>query len=136
MSATAHVAEPIVIGYIGSLTAALSFQKPFNKAYEVAIEEINTRGGILRRPVKLLMYDHQGQPEVALSLARQLVNHKPMHLLTFSGLANIELTPVSVCAPTQTPLAFWHLSMMATDSSDKRAIATPFGLEATPLSLQ
>jgi branched-chain amino acid transport system substrate-binding protein len=43
------------------------------KGYEMAMEEINGKGGVLGVPLKLIIEDNQGKPEVSVSAAEKLV---------------------------------------------------------------
>ncbi len=66
--------DPIAFGIIDPLSG------PFKDigteglwALEYAVNEINAKGGILGRPVKLLRYDNQFKPDVAMRMARKAV---------------------------------------------------------------
>lgn len=60
---TARAADPITIGFGMALTGGLA---PNGKAALLAMqiweEEINSKGGLLGRPVKLVFYDDQSNP--------------------------------------------------------------------------
>ena len=59
----AHANEPIVIGFITALTGSTSLwgTQEANGAM-LRAEEINAAGGVLGRPLKLIVYDHRGKP--------------------------------------------------------------------------
>ena len=66
--------EPIKIGVSLGLTGKYSFMSNMNKmAYELWIDNINNKGGILGREVKLIMYDDNSNPNKAKELYEQLI---------------------------------------------------------------
>lgn len=57
---TAHAADPVTIGFSVALTGGLaSSGKAHLLSKQIWLEEINARGGLLGRPVKLVYYDDQ-----------------------------------------------------------------------------
>jgi len=66
--ATAPAGEPIKIGGSLPLTGLASEQAKWVKAgYEFWAEDINKRGGLLGRPVKLIIYDDESNAEKAVT---------------------------------------------------------------------
>jgi branched-chain amino acid transport system substrate-binding protein len=64
--------EPVIFGIIDPLSG------PFKDAgiealwaLEYAVDQINAKGGILGQPVKLMKYDNQFRPDVAMRMARK-----------------------------------------------------------------
>jgi ABC-type branched-subunit amino acid transport system substrate-binding protein len=56
-------AEPITIGFGMGLTGGLAAAgKPALLAMEIWQDDVNARGGLLGRPVKLVYYDDQSNP--------------------------------------------------------------------------
>src|SRR5438045_8205742 len=81
---------PIVIGLVGpfSQPRGVSMQH----AAELAVYEINARGGIRGRPLTLRIMDDGGRPEVAIRIAQQLVDDPAVvavvgHLTSSASLA-------------------------------------------------
>lgn len=74
-SALAQAAgEPIVIGGLFAQSGpAAVVGTPSKLVAEMTLKQINDMGGILGRPVKLVSYDTESSPDVALRQARQLV---------------------------------------------------------------
>jgi branched-chain amino acid transport system substrate-binding protein len=65
---------PIKIGYLASLTGFCStFSQEYVKGAELAVKQINARGGVLGHPLKLLVRDDKATPNVGVSQARDLV---------------------------------------------------------------
>jgi branched-chain amino acid transport system substrate-binding protein len=71
----ARAVEPITIGFDIELTGGIA---PLGKASLLAIqiwtEEINARGGLLSRPVKLIFYDDQSNPALVPGIVTKLLD--------------------------------------------------------------
>jgi ABC-type branched-subunit amino acid transport system substrate-binding protein len=70
--------EPIPIGIIASLTGFLSDQaQNLVEAQDLAVAEINSKGGVLGRPLKSFLRDDEMKPNVGARRFEELVeNHK------------------------------------------------------------
>lgn len=67
--------QPVVIGVAGAHSGDLApYGIPTKEAVEMLAAELNARGGLLGRPVKLLVLDDQCKPEVAASVATAMVS--------------------------------------------------------------
>ncbi|MBN1514053.1 MAG: ABC transporter substrate-binding protein [Phycisphaerae bacterium] len=67
-------AEPIKIGAILAVTGPASFLgAPEAKTARMLVEQVNAEGGVLGRPVELIVKDSAGSPEKAVSFAKQLI---------------------------------------------------------------
>jgi len=74
LASPVRAAEPILIGGIFAESGPTAeIGTATRLVAEMALKEINDKGGILGRPLKLITYDTQSTPEVALRMARQLV---------------------------------------------------------------
>jgi len=63
--------KPIVIGFPMILSGGGAlFGEPSAKGAEMIVKEINDKGGLLGRPVKLVVRDCGGSPEEATRVAR------------------------------------------------------------------
>lgn len=74
--------DPIRIG--GSLGLTGAFAGPsehYRILYEAAVEEINSQGGLLGRPVELILYDDESTPETAQALYQRLINEDQVDVL-------------------------------------------------------
>ncbi|MBF4692694.1 ABC transporter substrate-binding protein [Fusibacter ferrireducens] len=66
--------KPLQIGFVSALSgpsADLGFS--CRNALELYIDEVNSAGGINGRPIEIIVLDDQGNPEIALSLFKQLI---------------------------------------------------------------
>lgn len=67
--------EPIKIGFIGPLTGdAAAYGEPVKNAVQLAVNEINSTGGIHGRSIKVMYEDGKCSGEGAASAAQKLVN--------------------------------------------------------------
>ncbi len=66
--------KEIVFGGAVALTGPASFDGAYyKKGYELWVEEVNKRGGILGTPVKLILYDDKSNPNEAISRYEKLI---------------------------------------------------------------
>ncbi|MCM2265353.1 MAG: branched-chain amino acid ABC transporter substrate-binding protein [Desulfuromonadales bacterium] len=66
---------PIVIGVAGSHSGDLApYGIPTKEAAEMLTADLNAKGGLLGRPVKLLVLDDQCKPEIAANVATAMVS--------------------------------------------------------------
>ena len=74
--------RPILIGGSLGLTGPFSGPSAVYKAvYEYWAERVNREGGLLGRPVKLIIYDDEGRPAVAQSLYQRLLKEDNVDLV-------------------------------------------------------
>ena len=65
---------PIKIGEINSFSGiGAPFTGPYRAAVEMAVEEVNAKGGVLGRKVEVIFRDDKGQPAEAVKHAQELV---------------------------------------------------------------
>jgi len=62
---------PIVVGYVGSVASPGT--KPCMDIQQMAIDEINASGGVLGRPLKLVIEDSKGETSLSVAAAQRLV---------------------------------------------------------------
>jgi branched-chain amino acid transport system substrate-binding protein len=73
-AAAARAAEPITIGFGMALTGGLAAAgKTALLAMQIWAEDLNARGGLLGRPVKLIFYDDQSNPSTVPALYTKLL---------------------------------------------------------------
>jgi branched-chain amino acid transport system substrate-binding protein len=102
-TAPAIAQNTVKIGLIADKVGpAKPYSEPVAAGAEFAVKELNARGGVLGRPVEMLIEDDQGRPEVSATLARKLVDNGVVFILSAS------LTPATqqvqnVTLETKTP---------------------------------
>jgi len=83
--------QPIKIGVIYGLGgAAAPYTKPAVTGHEMAVDEINAKGGLLGRKLQLVVRDDQSKPDVGVREARDLILKEKVDFLTgiiHSGVA-------------------------------------------------
>ena len=78
----AHAQEPIKIGFSVSLTGGLaSSGKAHLMSKQIWAEEINAKGGLLGRPVKLVYYDDQTNAAIVPGIYAKLIDVDKVDLL-------------------------------------------------------
>ena len=87
----AHAQGVIKIGEINSYKAQPAFLEPYKKGMELAVEEINAKGGINGRKIELISRDDNANPGDAVRVAEELVSREKIDILTGAFLSNTGL---------------------------------------------
>lgn len=90
-TALAQTPLPIRIGEINSYSAIPQFTMPYKKGWQLAVEEINAKGGLLGRPVVVIDRDDAGKPDEALRHAIELTSKEKVDILAGGFLSNVGL---------------------------------------------
>lgn len=97
LASVAFAAEPIKIGYVANLTGdAATWGVHEKNGALIAVDEINKAGGVLGRPLELVVYDVKAKAEDAISAVRRLILEDKVVAIggtNFSGL-NIATAPI------------------------------------------
>ena len=74
VATAAAAAEPIKIGKLAALTGSgATWGEHYQNVSILAVEEINAKGGLLGRPVELIVYDTKGRAEDTVNAARRML---------------------------------------------------------------
>src|SRR6202165_3193196 len=73
--------QPIKLGELNSYKPFPAFLEPYKKGMELAVEEINASGGLLGRPLELVIRDDSGNPGDAVRVAEELITREKVDLL-------------------------------------------------------
>jgi len=87
----AGAADPIRIGDINSYKTLPAHTIPYRQGAELAIEEINAKGGVLGRPLELVSRDDQGKPGEAVRYAEELFVKEEVALISGSLFSHVGL---------------------------------------------
>jgi branched-chain amino acid transport system substrate-binding protein len=87
----AQSGTPIRIGEINSYSAQPAFTLPYRQGWQLAVDEINAKGGVLGRKIEILSRDDAGKPQDAIRLAGELVGDQKVDLLAGGFLSNVGL---------------------------------------------
>nr|WP_326530923.1 ABC transporter substrate-binding protein [Rhodoferax sp.] len=82
---------PIKIGEINSYSSMPQFTTPYRQGWQLAVEEINAKGGLLGRKVEVVARDDAGKPEEALRHAIELTSLEHVDVLAGGFLSNVGL---------------------------------------------
>ncbi len=89
--AAAASAQTIKIGELNSYKSQPAFLDPYKKGWELAIEEINAKGGLLGKKVEVISRDDGANPGDAVRAAEELVTREGVNILTGTFLSHIGL---------------------------------------------
>jgi branched-chain amino acid transport system substrate-binding protein len=87
----ARAAEDIKIGDVNSYSGFAVFTEPYRKGWQLAVDEINTAGGVLGRKLVVIAKDDGGKPADATTAANELVSSEGVVMLTGTFFSNIGL---------------------------------------------
>lgn len=87
----AQGSTPIRIGEINSYTVVPAFTVPYRNGWQLAVDELNARGGVAGRKLEVLSRDDAGQPQTATQLAGELLSDAKVDLLAGGFLSNVGL---------------------------------------------
>ena len=68
-------ADDIKIGEINSYSGLPQFTEPYRKGWQLAVEEINAKGGVGGKKVTVISKDDGGKPADAVTAANELVSN-------------------------------------------------------------
>ncbi len=88
----AQAQAPIRIGEINSYSGgAAPFTGPYRQGVELALEEVNAKGGLLGRKVEVLFRDDKGAPAEAVKHAQELSANEKVDLIAGTFASHIGL---------------------------------------------
>ncbi|MGJ7505355.1 ABC transporter substrate-binding protein [Variovorax sp. ZT5P49] len=87
----AHAQGVIKIGEVNSYKAQPAFLEPYKKGMELAVEEINAKGGVNGKKIELITRDDNANPGDAVRVAEELVAREKIDVLTGTFLSNTGL---------------------------------------------
>src|SRR5256884_165307 len=90
-SAPARSQAPIKIGELNSYKSQPAFLDPYKKGWELAVEEINAKGGVLGRKLEVISRDDGANPGGAVRVAEELVTREGVNILAGTFFSHIGL---------------------------------------------
>jgi len=91
LSLPASAQQTIKIGEFNSYKAFPAFLAPYKKGWELAVAEINAKGGINGKKLEVISRDDGANPGAAVRAAEELVTREGVTVLAGSYLSNIGL---------------------------------------------
>jgi branched-chain amino acid transport system substrate-binding protein len=83
--------ETIKIGELNSYKSQPAFLDPYKKGIEMAVEEVNAKGGVLGKKLEVITRDDGANPGEAVRVAEELVTRENVVALAGTFLSNIGL---------------------------------------------
>src|SRR3984893_2187931 len=126
-----RAADPITIGFSMELTGPFAVVgKTGLLAFKIWEEEVNAKGGLLGRPVKLVYYDDQSNPALVPGIYTKLIDVDKVDLLVSSYGTNL-VVPAMPVAISHNRLFFGLFALAANDQFHypKYFSMLPFGPE-------
>jgi branched-chain amino acid transport system substrate-binding protein len=103
-AAEAPEGEPIKIGMATSLSGSIAlFGEANRNGAQLAVDELNEAGGVLGRPVELIVQDDQAAPEEGVRIARDLIIGEGVSALLGPVSSGVALAISEVSAERQVP---------------------------------
>jgi branched-chain amino acid transport system substrate-binding protein len=133
-TAPAQAADPIKIGFSQSLTGGLAVNgKAALLAQQIWEEDINAKGGLLGRPVKLIYYDDQSNPSNVPGIYQKLISIDKADLLV-SGYATVQIAPAMpiVIQANKTFVSLFGLAVNGEFHYDRYFSMIPSGPDPKP----
>jgi len=84
-------AQNIKVGELNSYKVFPAFLEPYKKGWELALEEINARGGINGRRLEVVSRDDGGTPGDAVRVAEELISRERADVLMGTFASNVGL---------------------------------------------
>jgi branched-chain amino acid transport system substrate-binding protein len=104
VSGVIYAADPIKIGICKPFTGPVGYlgqdQKP---GYEMALEEINSAGGVLGRPLKLIYADNQCNPTEGVNAIRKLIDLDKVVATIAGACSSVTLAIMPVIQEAKVP---------------------------------
>jgi branched-chain amino acid transport system substrate-binding protein len=97
--------DQILIGEYGSLTGGIAtFGISTRNGSEMAFNEINQKGGVLGKQIKLLVEDDQSKPEEAGTVVTKLINQDHVVAVLGHVASSHSLAAAPICQANQVPM--------------------------------
>jgi branched-chain amino acid transport system substrate-binding protein len=87
----ANAQQTIRIGELNSYKSQPAFLAPYKKGWELAVEEINAKGGVLGRKLEVISRDDGANPGDAVRVADELVTREGVNIIAGTFLSHIGL---------------------------------------------
>jgi len=105
VSGPATAAEPIRIGAVLGVTGAVSYiGDPELKTLEMLVDQLNAKGGLLGRPVKLIAYDDGGDAAAARTYTNRLIEGDKVDAIIGSSTSGASLAILPLAERGEMPM--------------------------------
>jgi branched-chain amino acid transport system substrate-binding protein len=98
-------AQDIVIGEYGSLTGGTAtFGISTDEGLQLALDQINAKGGVLGKQIKVVVEDDQSRPEEAVTVVQKLINQNHVVAVIGEVASTRSLAAAPVCQKAHIPM--------------------------------
>jgi branched-chain amino acid transport system substrate-binding protein len=91
LASSGAFAQSIKIGELNSYKVFPAFLEPYKKGWELALEEVNAKGGVLGRKLEVVSRDDGGTPGDAVRVAEELISRERANVLMGTFASNVGL---------------------------------------------
>jgi branched-chain amino acid transport system substrate-binding protein len=91
LASTASAQGTIKIGELNSYKFQPAFLDPYKKGWEMAVDEINAKGGVLGKKIEVISRDDGANPGDAVRVADELVTREGVNIIAGTFLSHIGL---------------------------------------------
>ncbi len=91
LATSASAQNTIKIGELNSYKAQPAFLDPYKKGWEMAVEEINAKGGLLGKKLEVVSRDDGANPGDAVRVAEELITREGVNIIAGTFLSHIGL---------------------------------------------
>ena len=88
---SAPAADTIKIGEIQTYSKLTNFTFPYRNGWQLALEEINSGGGVMGKQIEVISRDDAGKPGTAVTVAEELVRKDKVALLMGTFFSHVGL---------------------------------------------
>lgn len=101
---SAQAQPPVKVGEVNSYTGLPAFTIPYRNGWQLAVEEVNAKGGLLGgRKLEVVSRDDAGKPDDAVRIAGELVANEKVDLLSGTYFSNVGLAVADFAAREKIP---------------------------------
>jgi len=90
--------QNIRVGELNSYKVFAAFLEPYKKGMELAVEEVNSAGGVLGRKLELVVRDDGGSPGDAVRVAEELIAREKVNVLMGTFASHVGLAVANLAA--------------------------------------
>ena len=83
--------DTVKIGELNSYKAQPAFLEPYKRGWELAVEEINAKGGVIGKKLEVISRDDGATPGDAVRAANELVTREGTNIIAGTFLSHIGL---------------------------------------------
>ena len=103
-AASAFAAEPVKIGYLAALTGNdAAYGVAEVQSAQMYVTKRNNEGGVLGRPIELVVYDSKSRPEDAVNAVRRMIESDHVIAIVGSNTSGINIATAALVNEAKVP---------------------------------